>query len=109
MPFLPIVTARQLVKLIKAIRFIEVRQKGEWKVVDGKWKKEIPIQRPQSKIVNNGSESIGGGLMMNIEKKVNNQWENYVGEFTFSKLIPANNLIKLDSLWCLFDVGCLAS
>jgi len=28
MPFLPIVTARQPVKLIKAVGFIEVRQKG---------------------------------------------------------------------------------
>jgi len=55
-----------------------------------------PIEKPQSKIVNNNNESVSGNLLMILQKKSGDYWLNETIVTNQSITIPANDLIKLD-------------
>ena len=53
-------------------------------------------ERTQSKIVNNENISMNGNLLMELQKKLNNNWADEMVVTNQSVVIPANGLIKLD-------------
>ncbi len=55
---------------------------------------------PQSKIVNNGNESVNGKVVIKVQEKVDEQWEDVEGIFVEENVdILSGDLIKLDKIF----------
>jgi subtilisin family serine protease len=55
--------------------------------------------RPQSKIVNLGSENVSGNVTIKIQKKINNVWQDYSVVYNKHKTIVPQEVVKLDALF----------
>ncbi|MCK5149759.1 S8 family serine peptidase [Candidatus Pacearchaeota archaeon] len=53
-------------------------------------------ERPQSKIVNHGNFDLTGNLIIKIQKKVGEEWQDYLIPVNQEITVPVNCLIKLD-------------
>jgi hypothetical protein len=65
---------------------------------------QIP-EKPQSKIVNENYKDISENLLIKIQKKRNNKWEDYQEVYNEEINIPADSLIKLDTIFNSLDIS----